>query len=145
MQPQHFQPRPSRPAQPSHDEDGIKLYAISLQPGEFDCQAFLDQLRVMKRRKSHDWGKLASFAIFHRGQSMDYLVLVYWGNDNELFVDVDVKQAAQWQRARQDYSFCLWDMEVMWFERNCFVQTLYTQEPDLAAYRRLFFDNLDTQ
>lgn len=141
MKPQNFRPRPTNAAHPRHDIDGCKLYVITASSEAIDTAPFLAQLKEMKSRKTLTWALTPSFAIFHRGVILDYLVLAYWGNDNELFVDVDVFKQGGWQRAEQQYSFCLWDMEVLWFERNCFVQTLYTEQPDISDYRAHFFTN----
>jgi hypothetical protein len=52
-----------------------------------------------------------------------------------MFVAVAVTQGEGWVEDLGRYSFCLWDMEVMWHERNAFVQHMYGAVPDLAAYR----------
>ena len=87
---------------------------------------------------SHIWLALATtpaFAICHDGAGMQYLVLCYWGNDNELFTRVSVNLGGAWVEDPATYAFCLWDMEVMWAERAIFIDTLYSGNPDLAAYR----------
>lgn len=64
-----------------------------------------------------------------------YLVLAWRGNDNELFTSVSVKTESGWVEDASRFSFCLWDLEVFWWERNWFVETLYGLEPSLEAYR----------
>ena len=39
------------------------------------------------------------------------------------------------------FSFCLWDLEVFWRERNAFIECVYCAQPDLAAYRRRRYAN----
>lgn len=79
------------------------------------------------------------FIIAHEGQGMSYLVVCWWGNDNELFVDVLVHVDGQWMSSDQ-YSFCLYDMEVLWFERNTYVQTMYSGHIDPQRYLDLTYD-----
>ncbi len=69
----------------------------------------------------------------HRGKTMDYLVVGWWDNENELRMKIWVTENGQWREALSE-SFCVWDMQVMAFERNAFVATLLQQEPDIAAY-----------
>lgn len=69
----------------------------------------------------------------HRGKTMDYLVVGWWDNENELRMKIWVTKNGQWREALTE-SFCVWDMQVMAFERNAFVETLLQKEPDIAAY-----------
>lgn len=69
----------------------------------------------------------------HRGKTMDYLVVGWWDNENELRMKIWVTEKGQWREAITE-SFCVWDMQVMAFERNAFVETLLQKEPDIAAY-----------
>ncbi len=68
-------------------------------------------------------------------RSLLYLVLAWWGNDNELFVRVAVRESGTWLVGSDRYSFCLWDMEVMWFERQCYIDSMYSGSPNLQRYR----------
>jgi hypothetical protein len=62
-------------------------------------------------------------------------VLAWWGNDNELFTSVSARSTQGWVEDPRRYSFCLWDLEVFWFERNRYVELVYRAAPDLDAYR----------
>jgi len=62
-------------------------------------------------------------------------VLAWWGNDNELFTSVSVKTALDWVEDSSRFSFCLWDLEVIWHERNYFIEFIYCSNPDLETYR----------
>ncbi len=73
------------------------------------------------------------YIICHEGSTMRYLVACAWGNDNELFVEVRVFIEGEWRKSKE-YSFCLYDMEVMWFERNAYVSSLYSGNPDREQY-----------
>jgi nicotinamidase-related amidase len=69
----------------------------------------------------------------HRGKTMDYLVVGWWDNENELRIKIWVTEQGQWREAITE-SFCVWDMQVMAFERDAFVNTLLQPTPDIAAY-----------
>lgn len=130
-----FQPRKTWAITDWQDAQQIKLYAISADGQPFDLQPFQQRLAAVKAQRGLDWKTLPAFAIFHRGAGMLYLVLCWWGNHNELFNSVSVLTQQGWLEDPQRYSFCLYDLEVIWFERQAFVQHLYHAQPDLAAYR----------
>lgn len=119
------------------DEDGIKIYTISAQNRPVDHNAYLPRLAAVKQDKSVDWPSVPAFVIFHDGASCQYLVLAWWGNGNELFTSVSVNTASGWVEDPSQYSFCLWDLEVFWHERNCFVDQVYCSKPSLSGYRAM--------
>ena len=135
-----FRPRLIRPLSPSPDVDGVKLYAITLAEPLTDIGGFQARLAKVKAELRLPWAETASFAIFHRGQSTDYLVVGWWGNDNEMFTSVSVREGGSWVEDPRRYSFCVWDLEVFWHERNSYVRHLYSGTKDIAGYRS---DSLD--
>lgn len=67
------------------------------------------------------------FAIAHQGNGADYAVLGWWDNENELPLHVAVRPqtlAGAWRPAAANESVCVWDLEVIWFEREAYVQTV---------------------
>lgn len=65
--------------------------------------------------------------IAHEGRDARYVVLAWWDRENELPVRVFVAPAAEdgeWRAARDGESFCVWDMQVLWFEREAYVETM---------------------
>ena len=130
-----FRPRLIRPLSPSPDVDGVKLYAITLAEPLTDIGGFQARLAKVKAELRLPWAETASFAIFHRGQSTDYLVVSWWGNDNEMFTSVSVREGGSWVEDPRRYSFCVWDLEVFWHERNSYVRHLYSGTKDIAGYR----------
>ncbi|SNR68591.1 hypothetical protein SAMN05192560_0475 [Methylobacillus rhizosphaerae] len=117
------------------DADGIKIYTISAQNKPVDQAPYLARLAEVKKSRRAGWATTPAFVIFHDGESMAYLVLAWWGNDNELFTSVSVKTASGWIEDAGQYSFCVYDLEVFWAERNYFVEQIYCLQPDLAGYR----------
>ena len=76
------------------------------------------------------------FAIAHQGNGADYVVLGWWDRENELPLRVFVRPQTPdgaWRPARGGESVCVWDLEVIWFERQAYVQTVLGGE-DVEAY-----------
>lgn len=118
------------------DADGAKIYTISTLDQPVEQAPFLERLRQVKDSRPVPWRTTPHFVIFHEGASCLYLVLCWWGNDNELFTSVSVLAGGGWVEQPDRYSFCLYDMEVMWDERNAYIETIDCQAPDLRAYRQ---------
>lgn len=133
--PNVFRPRAIESRSDWLDADGLKLYTISATGGAVSHADFLPRLTEMKRTRAVPWAETPAFAIFHAGASLPYLVLCWWGNDNELFTAVSVRTAAGWVEDAAKFSFCVWDLEVMWHERNAFIRHVYCPQPSLAGYR----------
>lgn len=89
----------------------------------------------MKRASSVDWPATPGFAILHQGATLSYLVLCWWGNDNELFVRVAVLEEGRWVIDKDRFSFRIWDMEIMWLERKSYIRCMYSGAQDLTVYR----------
>lgn len=117
------------------DSDGIKLYTVSATGDDVVQPPYLEQLQQVKSDKRIDWPRTPAFAIFHDGTSAQYLVLAWWGNENELFTSVSVREPSGWLTDSGKYSFCLWDLEILWAERNIYIETLYSGIQNLDAYR----------
>ena len=130
-----YQPRKIETDPSWQDEDGIKIYTISAQNKRVDQAAYLARLAEVKQSKSVGWSSIPAFVIFHDGASGQYLVLAWWGNDNELFTSVSVNTASGWVEDSFQYSFCIWDLEVFWHERNYFIKQVYCSSPNLKGYR----------
>lgn len=65
--------------------------------------------------------------ILHHGAAADYLVLAWWDNENELPMRVLVRphtRGGRWRAAKANESVCVWDLEVIWAERNAYVETV---------------------
>ncbi|KAA8997345.1 isochorismatase family protein [Affinibrenneria salicis] len=73
------------------------------------------------------------WVIEHQGKNADYLVLGWWDNANELRTRVWVTDHGQWRAAR-DESFCVWDLQVIAFERDAFVSHMLQNTPDPERY-----------
>ncbi|MEO1622401.1 MAG: hypothetical protein AAFU53_15390 [Cyanobacteria bacterium J06632_3] len=130
-----FKPRPIETAPDWLDSDGIKLYTVSATGETVPQSDYLAQLQIVKAQKQLLWQQIAAFAIFHEANNAQYLVLAWWGNDNEMFTSVSVRIQSDWMVDSGKYSFCLWDLEILWAERNIYIETMYSGKPDLTTYR----------
>jgi hypothetical protein len=137
-----FKPRKTVPLQSWSDPDHIKLYTISATDTAVAHPLFLAELTRLKYARPIPWAQIPAFAIFHAGATMLYLALCWWDNDNELFIAVSVQKNGRWIEDREKYSFCIWDLEVLWHERNSFIRHLYSGERNLTAYRSDLYSQL---
>lgn len=136
-----FKPRYIESQSSWSDSDGIKIYTISVRDESVDQSKFMSRFKEVKQNRKVDWSETPSFVIFHEGSSALYLVLAWWGNDNELFTSVSAKTTAGWVEDSERFSFCIWDLEVIWNERSYFLEHIYTENPDLESYRGKRFVN----
>ena len=82
------------------------------------------------------------FIIEHLATPLDYIVLCWWQNKNEMITRILVREAgAPWRPTDGSESFCVWDLDIMWFERNAFIRTMLSlPEHDPAAYLAARFE-----
>lgn len=117
------------------DSSGIKIYTVSAHNQPVKQEKYLPRLQQVKKARAINWEATPAFAIFHDGLHCEYLVLLWWANDNELFTSVSVKLENEWIEDPEKYSFCLYDLEIMWAERNIFIKTMDCQSPSLKEYQ----------
>jgi hypothetical protein len=108
----------------------LKQYAI-VYGGPFRADSFGDGLRLAFEALPTPAVTAdrpgVGFAIAHQGNGADYVVLGWWDRENELPLKIFVRPQTpegQWRPARGGESVCVWDLEVIWFERQAYVQTL---------------------
>ena len=91
-----FEPRKTESHRNWTDPDGIKIYTISAKGQTVDQSQYLPRLSAIKQAKGISWASTPAFVIFHDGAGARYLVLGWWGNDNELFTSVSVQTPSGW-------------------------------------------------
>ena len=119
------------------DDTGVKIYTISVNRELVDQSKYIQRLKDVKVARDIDWKNTPSFVIFHDGNNCNYLVLAWWGNDNELFTSVSVKSNGKWVEDPTKYSFCLYDLEIIWAERNIYINSIDCAIPSLHKYQTL--------
>lgn len=78
------------------------------------------------------------FIIAHRGCGKDYCVLNWWAGVNEFFTRLrtrDQEGNSYWRPGQETESVCVWDLQVIWFERQAYVETVLStiEGPDVEA------------
>jgi hypothetical protein len=127
----------------------VKLYGIGERTAPADPSAFeagLDLAWSELPEPDESIGRPGvGFAVLHRAREAAYLVFAWWDRENELptrvFIDVDA-EAGAWRPARGGESFCVWDLRVIWFEREAFAETVLGGDGGVGAYleRRLHLE-----
>lgn len=118
----------------------VKRYRLNCdRPVEFPSIPSLEQLirRTLPNPAATPSRAGAAFALEHAGERLIYAVLCWWDNENELVTRVFIRaqSAEDWTAAGDAYSFCVWDLEVMWFERNAWIECMLGRgSGDVEAY-----------
>jgi hypothetical protein len=119
----------------------LKVYAVRYGPDPLDRDAFDDALeRARATLPPPDAGEGRpglGFFIAHQGRTGDYGVLGWWNHENELPLAIQVRRSRDepWRAAEAGESFCVWDLEVIWAERQAWVETMLARGgPDGEAY-----------
>ena len=73
------------------------------------------------------------FIVAHQGCEAAYVVLGWWDRENELPLRVFVRADGAWRPAHGPESVCVWDLQVVGFERDTYVETVLG-DGDADAY-----------
>lgn len=86
------------------------------------------------------------FVIFHQGRSGNYVVLCWWDRENEMPTRIFVRDNAGWRPANNNEGVCVWDLEVIYFERCLYIDKVLcrNREPSLDAYCEANFGLLNS-
>ncbi len=133
MQP--FRPRPARFHGLRHREGWrLKLYSIVHDGAPAELAAFEEGIglavRALPLPAATEERPGAGFVIAHRGRTAFYVVLAWWDRENELPLRVWIRAAdggEAWRPAEGGESFCAWDLQVLWFEREAYVATVLAE------------------
>ncbi|HET9368732.1 MAG TPA: hypothetical protein VFO19_00730 [Vicinamibacterales bacterium] len=106
----------------------LKVYRVTQMAVPFDASRFTELPRLLRsalrRNTSPEAGRPGvGFVITHQAATCDYIVLVWWDRENELPMRVWGRDDGRWRDARGGESVCVWDLEVIWHERNAGVET----------------------
>ncbi|ELI8170637.1 isochorismatase family protein [Yersinia enterocolitica] len=137
-QPQPYFPRAITPAGLKNlNRWQLKRYVIRYAQAQGTAPDYVPAYQLVSQWLPHDAETVdrpgIGFVIEHQGKTLNYLIVGWWDNENELRVKVWVQEQGIWRAAR-DESFCVWDLQVMAFERDAFVDTLLQHTPDIPAY-----------
>jgi hypothetical protein len=109
----------------------VKLYSISHDGSQIRWTEFQEGFRLARatlpQPATAPGRPGVGFAIAHHGKTADYAVLAWWDHENELPLKVFVRPpsaGARWRPAREGESVCVWDLEIIWEEREAYVETV---------------------
>ena len=74
------------------------------------------------------------FCIRSTGRTGNYLILGWWDHRYELVVRCFTDSSGAWAQRDGTHSFCVWDLQVLWAEREAYVKHMMSDTPDVEAY-----------
>ena len=110
----------------------LKVYSVSYDGSPPDWSVFDPSLALADAAlpsPAKAPGRVGvGFVIAHSGRGMWYTVLCWWDRENELPIRVWVAEqngaAPSWRPAAGSESVCVWDLDIIWQERQAYVETL---------------------
>jgi hypothetical protein len=111
----------------------LKTYTICLPDATFAEARFSDVWELTAKtlpQQASESRPNIGFAIQHQGRTGDYFVLGWWDNENELPLHVFVGDQHGWRKAQGGESVCVWDLRVIWWERELYVNTMMAGHAD---------------
>ena len=120
----------------------LKRYSVCLPEQAFDESRFhagrMAALAALPTPAVAPARAGVGFLIDHQGNGIDYVVLGWWDRENELPLRVFVCErpgSGEWRAARGSESVCVWDLQVIWEERQSYVETILGPVPADAVRR----------
>ncbi len=109
----------------------LKVYTIRHPEQSFEYERFAARwdlaASALPQPAVTDGRPGVGLAILHQAQGSDYLILCWWDRENELPTRVFLRTEVQdWRPAGVNESFCVWDLRVIWWEREAYVGTMLT-------------------
>lgn len=119
----------------------LKLYSVAHDQTPIDWPRFEPGLQLAERELPPPDARAGrpglGLLIAHQGATGDYVVLGWWDHENELPLRVWVRRQGDphWRRAQDGESVCVWDLEIIWSERQAWVQTMLSgSDSNPSAY-----------
>ncbi len=106
----------------------LKVYSIRHAAKAFDRERFAARwdlaATALPQPAVADARPGVGFAVLHQAEGDDYLILCWWDRENELPTRVFLRGGEGWRPAAPSESFCVWDLRVIWWEREAYVGTV---------------------
>lgn len=114
----------------------IKLYGVSFGGGSVELRRFEPDLALAEMEifppSEQDGRPGVGFSIRHQSKAKDHVVACWWEGFDQLITRVFVRDSA-WRSGKNCESFNIWDMRIMWHERNAFVGAFLSGNADAHA------------
>jgi hypothetical protein len=116
----------------------FKLYSVTMEGKPFKLEDAYDGFQLVLRHLPQPAQALGrpgvGFCIFHWGNGADYVVLCWWDRENELPLRIALRtdDEPDWRLAQGSESFCVWDLQIIGFERDAYVQSILSEQPGKA-------------
>jgi hypothetical protein len=114
-----------------HDRDWkTKVYSVAEAGCKLEWDAFVPGIRAafaaLPEPVRAPGRPGLALLIAHEARLASYLVLGWWDRENELPVRVFLRPTGEsaWRPAVSGESFCVWDLEILWYERQSYVETM---------------------
>jgi hypothetical protein len=139
-----YQARPIRFLDLMHHKNWtIKVYSIShknlVVPNTYRAQALtqLDEWLALAQNNNMQTYNIATL-IFHECKEGCFAIINWWIDDNMLqhFVFLSTSDKSRYELySSSGIITCVWELSVLWFERNAWVQHVLTNKtPNFEAY-----------
>lgn len=112
------------------ESDGwrLKAYSVLYEGRTLDEAAFAkgEALALAALPQPAQTAQRPGIAILirHQGRGMNYVVLCWWDRENELPMRIFVDEGNGWRPGKGSESICVWDLEIVWAERNGYISTI---------------------
>ncbi|MGD8547542.1 MAG: isochorismatase [Thiohalophilus sp.] len=126
------------------DEWRMKVYGISYT-NNAPQQPLVDAAQqVARQRLTQDDNDMQHYGVgfigIHQGKTGNFVFLSWWANENELYHHVYTSSSEQpgqlVEMTATGLTACTWDLRVMCFERDAWVDAILKQypQPDIEGY-----------
>ncbi len=138
-----FAPRDVHPAGVQHEAGyALKAYDVTLPTEELHESVYAEGQKLALPTLPQPAVTLSrpgiAIVIRHQGRDWDYFVLAWWDGENELPIRVFTRPRSPqglWQPGSAQQSVCVWDLEILAFERDAYVRHMMGPDgPDPSAY-----------
>ncbi|MEN8144802.1 MAG: hypothetical protein ABFS14_07605 [Gemmatimonadota bacterium] len=123
-----------------HDDWRLKHYSIVYGASPYDGAESEPGISLLLPKLPHPAVAPArpgvGFLISHLGRTANYCVLGWWDRENELPLRVAVRSldgGSNWRPAAGPESVCVWDLQVVAFERDAYVDTVLNADGTTTA------------
>lgn len=144
-----FKPRPARFLGIEEFGDWrLKLYGLTAEHQRLLPEVVAEAKKlaraIVPKTLTDEYG--VGFMGVHCGRDANFVFIDWWANENELYHHVfrsSLERPLDLLRAPNGLAACVWDLQVIWFERNMWVEKVLnnSQGPDIEAYLKKVLDD----